>query len=214
MKIRHMAAGAMLLATFAAAVGFSPRATAPAPVPAAGPIVAAATHAFKLDPVHSSSVFRIEHMGVSAFYGVFRDLSGTFVMADDPAACSFSIDVKTDSVDTRNKQRDDHLKSDAFFDAAKFATISFKSTKIEKAGDNKLKVTGDLTMHGVTKPITAEVRTWPAKQTNMGFRSGFETTVTVKRSDFGMTTYINKEGGLGDEVTVIFAGEGTGSKEG
>ena len=203
MKIHQFAFGALALAAIAAALGLSARDAGPVsaePIAFAAPI---ADQHFTLDPVHSSVVFRIEHNGVSNFYGTFNDVSGTYTLGDAP---SLNIAIKTESVNSRNGGRDRHLKSPDFFNAAEFPSIVFKSTKVEGSGD-KLKVTGDLTMHGVTKPVTADLKVWPAKETRQGLRSGFETTFTIMRSDFGMNTYI-AEGGLGDEVTVMFGAEG------
>lgn len=206
-KIASLATGLAAAAAFAAFVGLSSQASetspTPAPMTAAAP-APAADQVFTLDGVHSSVMFKIEHMGVSNFYGSFKNVSGSYTLGDAP---SFEFSIKTDSVDTRNEGRDKHLKSPDFFNATEFPTITFKSTKVEKQGDDKMTVTGDLTMHGVTKPVTAEFKFWPAKETRQGFKGGFETMFTIKRSDFGMTTYV-AEGGLGDEVTVLFAGEG------
>lgn len=208
MTTRYFASFAAALAVSFAALGLAQReqqqpASTPPAKPAAPSAQQSANQTFTLDGVHSSVMFRIEHMGVSNFYGAFTDVSGTYTVGDAP---SFDITVKTDSVDTRNEGRDRHLESPDFFNAAEFPTITFKSTKAEKAGDN-WSVTGDLTLHGVTKPVTCEIKFWPAKQTRQGNKSGFETHLTIKRSDFGMNTYI-AEGGLGDEVTILVAGEG------
>lgn len=213
MHTRHIATGALIVAATAAALGFAARNEPTAPTapasPASAPLVAVnlADQSFTLDAVHSSVMFKIEHMGVSNFYGAFKDVSGSYTLGENP---SFNFSIKTDSVDTRNEGRDKHLKSPDFFNAPEFPAITFKSTKVEKAGDN-LKVTGDLTMHGVTKPVTAEFKIWPAKETRQGMKGGFETHFTIKRTDFGMSTYV-AEGGLGDEVTVLFAGEGAVAK--
>ena len=207
MTTRYFASFAAALAVSVAALGLAQREQQPASAPPAQPAAPSAqgspNQTFTLDGVHSSVMFRIEHNGVSNFYGAFKHVSGTYTLGDAP---SFDIIVKADSVDTRNDGRDRHLKSPDFFNAAEFPNITFKSTKAEKAGDN-WNVTGDLTLHGVTKPITCEIRTWPVKQTDKGAKSGFETHLTIKRSDFGMNTYI-AEGGLGDEVTILVAGEG------
>ncbi len=213
MKIRSIVGAASvsagLVLTVGLAMGFAPQAAkptvssqSPQPQPAAGP------ETFSFDPVHSSAIFKIQHMGVSNFYGRFNDIEGTYTLnASNPATNAFDIHVKTESVDTKDKKRDGHLKSPDFFNAAEYPTIDFKSSKVTAAGNNKLSVTGDLTMHGVTKPVTAEVIIFPAKQTPQGYKSGFETSFTVKRTDFGMDTYV-ANGGLGDEVIIMFAGEG------
>ena len=155
--------------------------------------------AFTVDPVHSTLIFKIQHNGVSNFYGRFNEISGTF---DPQADGSFDIQVKAASVDTGVGKRDDHLRSADFFNANEFPTIEFKSTKIEKAGD-KLRVNGNLSLHGESKPITADVIVFPAKDS----KGGIEATFTIKRTDFGMDTYV-ANGALGDEVQVTVALEG------
>ena len=208
MKIQHLAAGVALTGALAMTVGlslgFSP---AQQPTAAAPRQAAQSTQTFNVDPVHSSVMFRIEHMGVCNFYGAFTDVSGSYTLGEAP---SMQFTVKADSVDTRNEGRDKHLKSPDFFNAPEFPAITFKSTSAEKAGEN-WKVTGDLTLHGVTKPITAELKTWQPKETRQGLKSGFETHFVIKRTDFGMDTYV-AEGGLGDEVTVLVAVEGAAAK--
>lgn len=174
--------------------------------PAAKSLGAAET--FTVDAVHSSVVFKIQHMGVTNFYGRFNDISGTYsIDAANPAAGNFDIQVKTGSVDTKNGQRDGHLKSPDFFNATEFPVISFKSTKVAKGANGQFNITGDLNLHGVTKPITATTIVFPARQTQKGYKSGFETTFTIKRTDFGMDTYV-AEGSLGDEVQITVAVEG------
>jgi polyisoprenoid-binding protein YceI len=206
MKVQHVAAAFALAGSLVFTVGLS-LGFSPMQQPAAAAPSGQAAQAFQVDPVHSSVMFRIEHMGVCNFYGAFTDVSGSYTLDETP---SFNFTVKADSVDTRSEARDKHLKSPDFFNAVEFPTITFKSTSAQKSGDN-WKVTGDLTLHGVTKPVTAELKTWQPKDTRQGFRSGFETHFTIKRTDFGMDTYV-AEGGLGDEVTVLFAAEGAVAK--
>jgi polyisoprenoid-binding protein YceI len=209
MNFRLVASIALIAAGAATALGFAARSDNPTPSPAPALEVShQADHAFKVDPVHSSVMFRIEHMGVCNFYGAFRDVSGSYTLGDN---ASFEVSVKTDSVDSRNKGRDDHLKSPDFFNAAEFPAIAFKSTKVEKNGEG-FKVTGDLTLHGVTKSITVDMKTWAPKETRQGVKSGVEGSFTIKRSDYGMTTYV-AEGGLGDEVDIVVALEGAAAKE-
>jgi polyisoprenoid-binding protein YceI len=202
-----MKIGAILGVSAAAAIligslGFAPQRENTAPKSGS-----TGSESFEIDSVHSSVVFKIQHMGIANFYGRFNDISGTYsIDAANPASSNFDIHVKTDSVDTKNAKRDGHLKSPDFFNAAEFPEIAFKSTKVSGEGNN-LKVTGDLTLHGVTKPATVNLALFPAKQTPQGYKSGFETTFTIKRTDFDMDTYV-AEGGLGDEVQITVAGEG------
>ena len=162
---------------------------------------------FKIDPVHSSIVFSIKHLGVSDFYGRFNDLSGQVVFDKaDPSKSSVEINIQVESVDTKNEKRDQHLKSPDFFNAKQFPMIVFKSTSVEGSGDS-YKVTGDLNLHGVTKPLTLEIKRGP-EGPGMGegeISGGGTTHFTVKRSDFGMDFM---QGPLGDEVTVFLSLEG------
>ena len=112
---------------------------------------------YKVDPVHSSLIFSMKHFGVTDFYGRFKEISGTVTFdAADPSKSSVELTVPVESIDTQNEKRDQHLKSPDFFNAKQFPTITFKSTKVEGSGDN-YKISGDLTIHGVTKPITDRV---------------------------------------------------------
>lgn len=164
------------------------------------------TGTYDVDAVHSSNVFRIKHMGVANFYGRFSEVEGTFTLDDaDPSKAAFDVKLKTASVSTANEARDKHLMSEEYFDAEKHPAITFKSKSAKKAGDNALDVTGELTMKGVTKPLSAKVElTGVGKGFRGGVICGWETTFTVKRSDFG----VGKEGGLGDEVRITISAEG------
>jgi polyisoprenoid-binding protein YceI len=158
---------------------------------------------YKIDPVHSSVVFKIDHFGVAPFYGRFNQPTGTIALDKaDASKSSFTFELKTENVDTGNEKRDAHLKSPDFFDAKQFPTISFKSKSVKADGD-KYAVTGDLTMHGVTKEITLTLNKVAEKDTGkMGYRTGWTTETTLKRSDYGMSGMV---GPLGDEVTIIIA---------
>src|SRR5258708_120777 len=109
---------------------------------------------YKIDPVHSSISFKIQHSGISWVHGRFNEFSGSYTLdKDDPSKGTFELTIKPESVDTNNKGRDGHLRSGDFFNVKQFPALTFKSTGI-KAADGNLEVTGDLTMHGETKPIT------------------------------------------------------------
>lgn len=168
--------------------------------------VAAATWA--LDPSHTSVQFAIRHMMVSNVRGEFTKLSGT-VQGDESAPAEAVIDVTIDaaSIDTRDAKRDDHLRGKDFFDVATHPTITFKSKKIAPAGAAAFKVTGDLTMHGVTKEVVLDVAdVTPAIKDPFGkTRAGARATTKVNRKDFGIDWSKTMDtGGLvvGDEVTV------------
>lgn len=161
---------------------------------------------FKIDPVHSSVIFSIKHLGVTDFYGRFNDVSGTVVFDKaDPSKSSVEVTVPVESVDTNNEKRDQHLKSPDFFNAKQFPMIIFKSKTVETSGDT-YKVTGELTLHGVTKPVTLDIKkVSEAKGMEGEIRGGGQTRFTIKRSDFGMNFM---QGALGDDVTVFLSLEG------
>ena len=169
------------------------------------PTLAAET--YKVDPVHSSALFRVKHLGVSNYYGHFTDISGTFVLDEKNAsACSVEVEVKTESVATHNEKRDQHLKSPDFFNAKEFPVLSFKSKQVKAAGKGIYEVTGDLTIRGVTKPLTTKVTlVGSGKGMQEEYRAGFETIFTIKRSEFGIN-YMPQ--GLGEEVQITVSLEG------
>jgi len=154
--------------------------------------------------VHSTVIFRVNHMGTSWVYGRFDDVSGTFTV--DEKSPEFDISVNADSVDTNNKQRDTHLKSADFFSVKEFPTITFKSTSVTSTGEKKFDVTGDLTLHGVTKSITVPIDfVGAAESKQMGSRAGYEALFSVKRSDYGMDKMV---GPVGDEIHLTVSFEG------
>jgi polyisoprenoid-binding protein YceI len=162
---------------------------------------------WKIDPAHSEADFAIKHMAISTVHGNFRGISGAIKF--DPANVAKSgveatIDVT--SVDTGVAARDTHLKSPDFFDVAKFPTMTFKSTKVEKTGDG-FAVTGDLTMHGVTKSVVLQLEA-PGNEQSMDGKSvhrGFTAHTTVNRKDFGLAwngPLKSGEMALGDDVRI------------
>ena len=166
--------------------------------------VTRAAETFKIDPVHSMVIFRIAHLDIGNIYGRFNEPTGTVVWDPaDPGKSTFNIEIATDKIDTANEKRDQHLKSPDFFDARQFPTITFKSTGVKATGQNKFDVTGDLNLHGVTKSITVTVTKTGEGPTQMGYRTGWEGTVDLKRSDYG----IKGVPGVGDDVHLIVAFE-------
>jgi len=163
---------------------------------------------YRIDPVHSFIIFRVKHLNTGFAYGRFNTFSGTIVVDErNPANSSIELEIDANSVDTGNSQRDDHLRSPDFFSARQFPKITFKSTRVRKINDTTVEVQGDLTMRGVTRPITARV-TFTGKGRNQRGQEiiGFETTFTIRRSQFNINYGLN--GGLADEVRVTFAVEG------
>jgi polyisoprenoid-binding protein YceI len=159
---------------------------------------------WQLDPPHSSAQFSVRHLGVSTVRGAFTKVSGSVVY--DPAnlgKSSIQATIDASSVDTRVDMRDNDLRSPRFLDAQKYPTITFTSKKVEAAGEGKLKVTGDLTIHGVTKEVVLDVDgPTPAIKDPMGknrLRMGASATTKINRNDFGITSL---PGAIGDEITI------------
>lgn len=165
---------------------------------------------FQIDAMHSSVLFRIKHLDVANFYGRFNQVSGSFqVNEEDPGKSFIEVEIPTESVDSNNADRDRHLKSQDFFAAKEFPSITFKSKTVEKRADDVYLVTGDFTFRGKSKTVRFEARHTGTKKLNdrFGLRSGFEAEVTIKRSDFG-DQYGVKDRVLGDEVRLIVSLEG------
>jgi polyisoprenoid-binding protein YceI len=168
-------------------------------------LTARAADNYALDPAHCSATFRIEHAGVSWVQGRFDAIAGTCTVdSGDAAKSSFALTIQTESIDTNQPQRDKHLRSPDFFNVKQFPVLTFQSTKVSKA-DAGLEVTGDLTMHGVTKPITfilhgGKTAEFPKGTQRIGFFAG----LILKRTDFGMNTMV---GPVGDEVPVFISFE-------
>jgi polyisoprenoid-binding protein YceI len=158
---------------------------------------AAAAETYQIDPPHKWITFTIAHGQFAQAQGRFNEAAGTVTL--DGANSTFAVSIKTESIDTGVQKRDDHLRSPDFFNAKQFPEITFKSTKVEADG-NKLNVTGDLSLHGVTKSVTIPLTVnGPGEFPPGTQRVGFTGQLTIKRSDYGMTTMI---GPVGDEVTI------------
>jgi len=162
---------------------------------------------YAIDPVHSAAVFRIPHVGISWVYGRFKDLSGVFTIdAQNPAATHFELAAGVDSVDTDNPKRNEHLKSPDFFNANQFPAITFKSMNV-KPVDGGYEASGELTLHGVTRPLTLVLLGGRTAEFPKGVqRTGYFGEFAIKRSDFGMDKMLEA---VGDEVRVQLSFEGT-----
>ena len=161
---------------------------------------------YDVEPNHTQVLFSVNHMGFTAYTGQFTKASGTLVL--DPAkpdASKLDVSVDVGSVTTPSEKLTGELKSDAWLDAGKFPAITFKSSKVVKTGADTAKVTGDLTLHGVTKTetLTVKFNGAGANPLNKKYTSGFEVSGKIKRSDFGVKTYVPL---IGDEVTLTIAG--------
>ena len=174
---------------------------------AVAPLLAsAAPSAWNVDASHSQVGFAVRHLVISSVRGEFTKYSGVAQLDDaDPAKSTVQVTIDATSIDTRVADRDTHLKSADFLDTAKYPEITFKSTKVKKAGKDKLEVAGDLTLHGVTKPVTLAVTTSPEVKGMYGeTRRGFQGQTRISRKDFGLTWNKLVEAGpaVGDEVTI------------
>jgi len=149
----------------------------------------AGTTTYSIDPKHSFAQFGVTHLMISTVRGEFHGVNGTVVVDDsDIAKSSVQVTIDATTVDTREPDRDKHLKSPDFFDVAKYPTITFNSTKVENAGNGKLKVTGDLTIRGVTKTVVLEVSNpkAPIKDPWGLQRTAVSGTTKLNRQDFGV----------------------------
>ncbi len=160
-----------------------------------------------IDPAHSSANFSVKHMMIAKVHGGFEKVSGTLQYdPSDITKASIEASIDAASINTRETQRDGHLKSADFFDVEKYPTLNFKSKKVEKDGED-LKVTGDLTIHGITKEVALEVEgpTAEMKDPYGNIKIGISATTKIKRKDFGLTWNAALEAGgvlVGDDVAI------------
>ena len=164
---------------------------------------AAAPTTYAVDAVHSYIFFRVKHMDVGYAYGRFNAFSGSITLDEAaPASCAVKMEVDVGTVDTANKGRDDHLKGPDFFNAAQFPKMTFESTAVKKTGDDYA-VTGNLTLHGVTKPVAVKMtKTGLGKNQKGQAVIGFEGVLDIKRTDFGVG---KPPPGLADEVPLTIS---------
>ena len=158
--------------------------------------------AFQIDSVHSTAIFKAHHRGAGMFYGRFNDVTG--IIQVDEGIPAFDVSIDIDSVDTNNTRLDGHLKSPDFFNVVEFPVMSFKSSSVKKVADENYEVIGEITIHGVTKPLVVSMFKTGQATNPRGELIGYETTFYITRSDFGMM-YGIEGGALGDEIIVIVA---------
>lgn len=146
---------------------------------------------YQIDPAHSAVTFETGHLGVSRLPGRFNDLSGSYTWSEsDPSQNSASIEIQVDSIDTNHTDRDKHLRSPDFFNAKQYPTITFESTGYEGDAEEGV-LTGDLTMHGVTREVELDVvKTGAGDDPWGGYRQGFIASTQLMRSDFGIDYFI------------------------
>jgi len=157
---------------------------------------------WQIDPMHTAAQFSVRHMGISTVRGAFTKVSGS-VQYDpaDPSKTVIDVTIDAASIDTRVTMRDNDLRGTNYFDVAKFPTLTFKSKRVEAAGSGKLKVIGDLTIHGVTKEVTLEIEgpSEPMKDPRGNVHMGASATTKINRKDYGVS------GGammVGDEIPI------------
>lgn len=172
-------------------------------------MASAADYVVDTEGAHAFIQFRVKHLGFSWLYGRFNDFSGTFTFDEkDPSKNKISMEVDVTSLDSNHARRDKHLRSDDFLDAKKYPKAEFTSTEYKKTGDDTAELTGDLTLHGVTKPITVEVEhIGDGKDPWGGYRTGFEGRATIKPADWGIKM-VDKLGPEAEEVELMLSIEG------
>lgn len=168
-----------------------------------------AQSSWKVDNAHAKLAFTTVHLGISDVAGLFNEFDATIVASeDDFSDAVFELKVDVASIDTEVEMRDNHLRSADFFEVEKYPEMTYKSTSIKKAGTDRYTLTGDLTLHGVTKPVTMElwyrgtIENGPSK----AITSGFQVTGTIKRSDFNIGSKF-PFGMISDEVAIKADGE-------
>ena len=167
-----------------------------------------ATTTWNLDPAHSVAEFKVKHMMISHVKGQFAKVTGMLTLDEsDLTKSRVEALIEAASIETRDAQRDAHLKSADFFDVEKFPTLSFTSTRMRRVGDAELAVAGDLTIHGILRNVVFNVEgpTPPAKDLWGNTRVGLSATTKINRKDFGLTWNAALETGgilVGDEVTI------------
>jgi polyisoprenoid-binding protein YceI len=161
---------------------------------------------FLLDPTHASVLFGVSHLGFSKTFGRFNKVEGAFTLdADAPEKSSVVVTMDAASLDTNHEKRDEHLRGKDFFDVAQFPALTYKSTSVKLTGEKTAIVTGDLTMHGVTKSVPLDVTLVnvgpnPMDPAKTKIVAGFSARGTLKRSEFGMGYAAPV---LGDDVEII-----------
>ena len=169
---------------------------------------AAASSSWQIDPQHSSAQFAVRHLGLSTVRGAFSRLSGTMTLDDqDVTKSTIEVSIDANTVDTREPDRDKDLRSERFFDVTRFPTMTFKSKKVEQVAPGKLRVTGDLTIHGTTKEVVLDVDglTAPAKDPWGNQRVAASATTKINRQDYGVKWNAKLDNGgvvVGDDVNI------------
>lgn len=166
---------------------------------------------WKLDPYHTQVEFSVKHLGMMTVRGHFAEVSASGdIRPDAPEQSSVEVTITTASIRTHNEQRDNDLRSSNFLGVDEYPTITFKSTRIEPAGTDRYRMTGDLTIKGTTNPVTLDVIKYGEfNDPNMGHRIGYAAEGTINRKDFGMRFEMMLDGRfvVGNEVQIAIEGE-------
>lgn len=174
---------------------------------AAASLSSASAQEYTVEAAHTSVSFKASHLGLSMTHGRFNTVSGNFTIQAEKS--SFALTIATESVDTGNKQRDDHLRGPDFFNAKQFPAIKFQSTAVKPTKEG-FDVKGDLTLHGKTKPVMFKLEGGKTAEFPKGVqRTGYSTQLKLKRSEFGMENMLEA---IGDEVLVDISFEGVQKK--
>ncbi len=184
----------------------------PTPAPADDEVVEYRSGRYEVDAGHSTVLFKVQHVGVSNFYGRFNEVAGRYTLdAEDPTQNTVDFVVDAASVDTNSRDRDAHVKNEDFFHVDEYPTMTFKSSSCEQTEPGHFAIQGELTLLGQTRSIDLDAHLVGAGEITMfrDYRSGVEARFTIKRSEFGMTKYM---GALSDEVTLIVSLEGIAGK--
>jgi polyisoprenoid-binding protein YceI len=172
---------------------------------------------YDVDPAHSSVNFQVKHLAISKVNGSFGSFTGTFSFTEgNPESWQAEATIEIASVDTGNKDRDDHLRTGDFFDAEQFPTMTFKSTGVKMSSASEGKLTGELTMRGVTKPVVLDLEYYGSATDSWGNeRVGFSLSGKITRKDWGLTyNSVLESGGLviGEDVKLSLEIEGIKQK--
>jgi polyisoprenoid-binding protein YceI len=175
--------------------------------PQSATVAAPAVSTWAIDPAHSEIGFSVRHMMISSTRGRFADVKGTIVLDEqDISRSSVEAEIIVNSVDTREERRDAHLRSPDFFDAERWPTIAFRSTKVEPLGRDRARITGDLTIRDVTRQVSFEAELNGRGRTPWGTEvAGFSADLKLNRSDYGLTYNVALETGgflVGDEIKI------------
>lgn len=167
-----------------------------------GSVARADVENYKFDTVHTQILFFVDHLGFSISEGEFLDFDGGFTFdTENPVNSSIDVTIDTNSIDMDDEKWDEHMKSADFFNVTEFPNMTFKSTAVEVTGEKTANITGDLTLLGVTKPVTLTVEHRKSGKSPFGneYKAGFRAKGSLKRSDFGMNYGLPN---VGDEVQI------------